>query len=82
MKEAGVVINVTNAERNDPSVWKELYERGKQVAADVDIEPTIPRTAERQQNRVNIPAETPEMYWQRAVYFPLIGHLIQELNYS
>ena len=40
------------AERNDPSVWKELYEWGKQLAADVDIEPTMPRTAGRQQRRV------------------------------
>ena len=66
-KEASVVINVMKVARDDPSVWKELYERGKQLAADVDIEPRIPRTAGRQQHRVNIPAETPEMYWQRAV---------------
>ena len=51
-----------NAERNDPSVWKELYERGKQLAADVDIETTTLRTAGRQQHRVNIPAEKPDMY--------------------
>ena len=79
-KEASVVINVMKVERDDPSVWKELYERGKQLAADVDIEPRIPRTAGRQQHRVNIPAETPEMYWQRAVYFPLVDHLVQELT--
>ena len=41
VKEASVVINVMNTERNDPLVWKELSERGKQLAADVDIEPTI-----------------------------------------
>ena len=68
------------AERNDSLVWKELYERGKQLTADVDIEPRIPRTAGRQQHRVNIPAETSDMYWQRAVYFPLVDHLVQELN--
>ena len=79
-KEASVVINVMKVERDDPSVWKELYERGKQLAADVDIEPRIPLTAGRQQHRVNIPAETPEMYWQRAVYFPLVDHLVQELT--
>ena len=56
-------------ERDDPSVWKELYEQEKQLAADADIEPRTPRTAGRQQHRVNIPAETPEMYWQRAVCF-------------
>ncbi|XP_068675681.1 52 kDa repressor of the inhibitor of the protein kinase-like [Montipora foliosa] len=79
-KEASVVINVMKVERDDPSVWKELYERGKQLADDVDIEPRIPRTAGRQQHRVNIPAETPGMYWQRAVYFPLVDHLVQELT--
>ena len=47
-----------NAERNDPSVWKELYERGKQLAADVDIETTTLRTAGRQQHRVNIPQKS------------------------
>ena len=36
VKEASMVINVLNTERNDPSVWKELYERGKQLAANVD----------------------------------------------
>ena len=41
VKEASVMINVMNTERNDPSVWKELSEGGKQLAADVDIEPTI-----------------------------------------
>ena len=28
-KEVSVVINVMKVERDDPSVWKELYERGK-----------------------------------------------------
>ena len=77
-KEASMVINVMKVERDNPSVWKELYEQGKQLAADVDIEPRIPRTAGRQQHRVNIPAETPEMYWQRAVYFPLVDHLVRQ----
>lgn len=35
-EEVSVVINVMNTERNDPSVWKELYEQGKQLAANVD----------------------------------------------
>ena len=68
------------AERGDPSVWKEVYERGKQIAAEFDIEPSMPRTTGRQQHRVNVPATNPESYWQRAVYLPLIDHLIQEMN--
>ena len=40
-REASVVISVMNTERNDPSVRKELSERGKQLAADVNIEKMI-----------------------------------------
>ena len=46
-QEARVVINVIIAERGDPSVWKDVYERGKQFAAEFDIEPRIPRTTRR-----------------------------------
>lgn len=35
-EEVSVVINVMNTERNDPPVWKKLYEQGKQLAANVD----------------------------------------------
>ena len=69
------------AERGDTPVWKEVYERGKQIAAEFDNEPSIPRTTGRQQqHRVNVPATKPESYWQRAVYLPFIDHLIQEMN--
>ena len=30
---------------------------------------------------MNVPATKPESYWQRAVYLPLIEHLIQEMNH-
>ena len=45
--EARVVINIMRAERGDPSVWKEV-ERG---VAEFDIEPSMPRTTGRQQQR-------------------------------
>ena len=54
------------AERGDPSVWKEVYERGKQIAAEFDIEPRMPRKTGRQQHRVNVLATNPESHWQRA----------------
>ena len=48
------------------SVWKEVYERGKHIAAEFDIEPSMPRTTGRQQHRVNVPATNSESHWQRA----------------
>ena len=79
-QEARVVINIMRAERGDPSVWKKVYERGRQIAAEFEIEPNMPRTTGRQQHRVNVPATNPESIWQGAVYLPLIDHLIQEMN--
>ena len=32
------------AERGDPSVWKEVYEQGKKIAAEFEIEPSMART--------------------------------------
>jgi len=49
-----------------PSVWKEVHERGEKIAAEFDIEPSMPRTTGRQQHRVNVPATNPESHWQRA----------------
>ena len=57
-----------------------MYEREKQIAAEFDIEPSMPRTTRRQQLRVNVPAKNPESYWQRATYLLLIDYLIQEMN--
>ena len=68
------------AKRGDPSVWKEVYDWGKQIAAEFDVEPSMPRTTGRQQHRVNVPATYPESYWQRAACLPLTDHLIQEMN--
>jgi len=79
-QEARVVINIMGAERRDLSVWKEVYERGKQIAAKFDIEPSKPRKTRRQQHRVNVPATNPESYYQRAVYLPLTDYLIQGMN--
>lgn len=78
-QEASVVINVMKAETGDSSVWKEVYERGRQIAAEFDIRPCMPRTTGRQQHRVNAQQQT-QSPSGRAVYLPLIDHLIQEMN--
>jgi len=42
-----LVLNIMEAERGDPLVWKEVYERGKQISAEFDIRPCMPRTPGR-----------------------------------
>ena len=72
---------VVITDREDPLVWTEVYERGKQMAppsslsSQGDQEPY----AGRKQNRANVRAATSESVWQRAVHFPLVDHLVQEM---
>ena len=52
----------------------------KELAAGCEIEPSVPRISAIQHNRANVPAVTPQQYWYRALYLPLVDHLVQELN--
>ncbi len=44
------------------------------------IDPTMPRRAGRQQHRENVAADTPSDYWKRAMYAPLVDHLVMEMR--
>ena len=79
-KESKVVISVLREKRNDQTVWSELFERAKELPAGCEIDPGVPRISAIQRNRANVPAVTPQQYWYRALYLPLVDHLIQELN--
>ena len=61
-------------------VWSELFERAKEFAAGCEIEPSVPKISAIHLNRANVPAVSPQQYWYRALYLPLVDHLIQELN--
>ena len=73
-------ISVLREERNDQTVWSELFERAKEFAAGCEIEPSVLKISAIQRNRANVPAVSPQQYWYRALYLPLVDHLIQELN--
>ena len=61
------------AERGNQSVRKEVYERGKQIATEFDIEPSMLRTTRRQQHRVNGPVTKLDQSYRST-------DLIQEMN--
>ena len=80
VRETQAVIQVLQEERNDDAVWDALYEEALELAARVDVEPKKPRQAGRQQHRVNVPADSISAYWRRAMYYPFMDHLIEELK--
>ena len=47
----------------------------------VDVHPSIPRTAGRQSHRSNTPHDGPEEYYRRTVFLPFLDHLTTEMNH-
>ena len=78
--EAETVISSLRKIRQDDNVWQELYQDITKLAEKQNVLPSKPRTAGRQQNRDNVPADTPEEYWRRSVYYPLLDHIANELE--
>ena len=74
--ESKVVIEQLQRKRNDQEVWDKLYQKAVDTAALVEEAPTIPRANGRQRHRANVPAETPNQYWRRAMALPFIDHLL------
>ena len=56
------------------------YEASIELGKDVDVEPTVPRIANRQRHRDNVPAATPVKYFQCSLCIPLMDHLITQMD--
>ena len=54
-KDAQNLVKVLEEVRNDKDRYGRLFTRALQIAATVDVEPSKPRTAERQRGRANAP---------------------------
>jgi hypothetical protein len=76
--EAETVISSLRKIRQDDNVWQELYQDITKFAEKQNVLPSKPRTAGRQQNRDNVPADTPEEYWRRSVYYPVTTRAIMK----
>ena len=57
-----------------------IYQQALRMADKFCIEPVIPRTAMRQAHRNNVPAETPLIYYKRALIMPLLDTIISEIT--
>ena len=77
MKETKAVYTVIQNELNDDLV---LYASAVEYAATIDVEPSSPRCANRQEHRANVPANSIDIYWKRSVFLPFYDHVFQELD--
>ena len=81
-KEAGIQHNLVQTQRNDDTLWDDLYDKAVAMATTVDVEPSRPRVIVRQQNRQNVPAATISEYWKRNMWLPFMDHMSVELSES
>ena len=71
-----MVIQRLSDERNDPTVWESLFARARDIAAEHDIPPCIPR----QQHSANHPINNPSDYWRVSLYYVFLDHLVAEIT--
>lgn len=75
---AKVAIECLKQKRSDIA-FSRLYEEAKSFALLVGVEETVPcRVAGV--FRSTVPSQTPEEYWRRSMYYPLLDHLLQEIQ--
>lgn len=74
------VIKELEALRTNDSVLHDWYVQAESIAADIDVEPDVPRTVSRQLGRDNVEHASPEEYYRRSIALPLLDHLIQQMK--
>lgn len=72
-----------NEVREKIDEWhKKWFQLAVDIASEVDTElPTIPRRCNRQTQRSNVEADSPEVYYRRALTIPFLDHLLSELEF-
>ncbi|CAG2233166.1 unnamed protein product [Mytilus edulis] len=80
LTEAKSVIQRLPDERGDDTVWESLFTRATDIAAEHDIEPSVPRVAGRQRHRANHPIIEPSDYWRVSLYYVFLDHLVAEIT--
>ena len=58
-----------------------IFKQAVRMANQLNVEPNIPRVAKKQIYRDNVPANSPEQYYKRALVIPIVDTFISEMTY-
>ena len=69
-------------QRRDSSdeYFSEIFIQATDICETFSIEMRKPRLVGRQKNRINVPGDSPEEYYRRAMMIPFLDHVISNLN--
>jgi len=60
--------------------FHDIFEEPEILCKGIDMEIKMPRRAQQQLYRCNVPAESPEEYFKKAVYIPFIDHFLVQME--
>lgn len=60
---------------------KKWLQEATELAQEVHVEPSFPRTVGHMQHRTNCPALSTEEYYKRNLAIPLVDHFLSEFNH-
>jgi hypothetical protein len=66
--------------RNMDNFHGQCFNKARDICEALDIPIKKPRICSRQTKRTNVPSESTEEYYRRAITAPLLDHLISEMN--
>ena len=58
-----------------------IFKQAVRMADQLNVEPNIPRVAKKQIDRDNVPANSPEEYYKRALVIPIVDTFITEMTF-
>jgi hypothetical protein len=66
--------------RNMDNFHRQCFNKARDLCEDLDIAIKKPRICSRETKRTNVPSESTEEYYRRAITAPLLDHLVSEMN--
>ncbi|XP_048576643.1 52 kDa repressor of the inhibitor of the protein kinase-like [Nematostella vectensis] len=80
-EELALLISVLTEMSNDiDATHHELYQDAMTIARQVDVQPDMPRVAQRQTHRPNAPASNPEDYYKINLTRVFLDHVLEQLD--
>lgn len=73
-----VLDNLTNKRTNCDKYFKIIYKEASELIKEHDI--NLPRICKRQTHRPNPPCNSPEEYYLRSLYIPLLDNVIEDIK--
>jgi hypothetical protein len=74
------ILSILQTRRTDKSHFSAVYAAAEAMMVELEISVTTPRRVKQQQNRPNPPASSPDEYYWRALYIPLLDCIIVDMQ--